>query len=242
MNNKDFFEIILNHFLITTKNIGGGYTISDYKYNIYKPGFEVRDASEKVFLDNINSLKNPIIKDLIKNEECVILPPTRNWKSLTLKINGELYSLNNGLKLLFSQNKMPAIFFEDLKIAFNRPDKMELRVRICVFNQNNNNQIKQLFDFAKNKSSVVTCLDFYQKVLSNFIIVKSENHKFNFGVYTLDKNLNLKFNYNSKFDSINFQNLNFEIEDLGVIVSPPTKNWKNTLTLKSGNSVNSIIQ
>ncbi len=244
MNNKDFFEFVVNHFLVISQSNHNKYNITDYKLNIYGTNFEIRDSDSKIFLDNINLLSDPLVTGFVKNDESMLLPPTRNWKSLTLKIDDELYSLHTGLKLLFSQNKLPVVLLEELQVALGRPDKMEIRVHTCELDDYHKKSKEDLFNFARNKASMLNSLDFYKKVLDNFVVVKTDVNVFNFSTYSLDENFSLVSNpkYEDKFKNINLSKLHFEFEETNILVSPPLKNWKNSLTISSGNYINSIIQ
>jgi hypothetical protein len=120
MDSKEYFESVLEHFLVVHQNDDGhGYTISDLKLIEGTLKLDFRDAKEKALLDDINTLKFPLIEDLIDDESMIrVLPAIEKSKELTLQYDNKILSLTEGLKN-FDKDAILVIELDDLKHALN---------------------------------------------------------------------------------------------------------------------------
>jgi hypothetical protein len=120
MDSREYFESVLEHFLVVHQNDNGhGYTISDLKLIEGTLKLDFRDAEEKALLDDINTLKFPLIENLIDDERTIrVLPAVEKSKELTFQCDTKIVPLSEGLNN-FDKNAILVVELEDLKHALS---------------------------------------------------------------------------------------------------------------------------
>ncbi|NQZ85511.1 MAG: hypothetical protein HRU03_07365 [Nanoarchaeales archaeon] len=130
MDSREYFENVLEHFLVVHQNDSGhGYTISDLKLVEGTLKLDFRDAKEKALLDDINSLRFPLIEDLHEDERTLrVLPAQEGSNELTFQNDTSITGLSEGLKN-FDHKAILVIELDDLKHAISLDlTVMELRL------------------------------------------------------------------------------------------------------------------
>ncbi len=121
MDSREYFESVLKHFLVVHQNDSGhGYTVSDLKLVEGTLKLDFRDAKEKALLDDINSLRFPLIEDLEEDERTIrVLPVIEGSKELTLQCDNSISSLSSNFKKNFHHKDILVVELDDLKHAIN---------------------------------------------------------------------------------------------------------------------------
>jgi hypothetical protein len=120
MDSREYFESVLKHFLVVHQNDSGhGYTVSDLKLIDGTLKLDFRDANEKALLDDINTLKFPLIEDLIDDERIIrVLPAIEKSKELTFQYDTKIVPLSEGLNN-FDKDAILVVELDDLKHALS---------------------------------------------------------------------------------------------------------------------------
>ena len=121
MDSREYFESVLKHFLVVHKNDSEhGYTISDLKLVEGTLNLTFRDAKEKALLDDINSLRFPLIEDLEEDERTIrVLPAQEGSNELTLQCANEISNFRLNFKNNFDKKDILVIELDDLKHALS---------------------------------------------------------------------------------------------------------------------------
>lgn len=238
MNRKEFFEDVVNHFLFVSKNEGNvsslgypGYSLLSLKLNGGVNKLTI-NTEEKLILDQLNSLKHPVIEDLKEDSQYSILPSTDGWESLTLKTPNGLNSINRGLSDLI-KTEFPVIDFNDLKLAM-KADHLELPLKLCKVDIGLSSELKGLNEILLKKLAIYSKNDFYTQLVKNFLVVKKEGNNYNICSLTFDSNLKESYvfsdmdfldNYNIGGDNGLITGFDENISE--TFISPPTNEWKS---------------
>lgn len=117
MEKRDFFNLVLNYFLVVSKDSASGvYSISDYM--LKKDSFDLsfRSSNSKIILDKLNPIRKPLIKGFKTTKDIRVLPPTEDWESLTISIGNNLSPINLSFKKMIN-TEIPVIDLNDLKFS-----------------------------------------------------------------------------------------------------------------------------
>jgi hypothetical protein len=152
MDSREYFESVLKHFLVVYKNDSEhGYTISDLKLVEGTLKLTFRDAKEKALLDDINSLRFPLIEDLVEDERTIrILPAQEGSKELTLQCENNISSFSSNFKKNFNSKDMLVVELDDLKHALNLGLTV-LELRLAKYDFGLVKEMKELREIVERK-------------------------------------------------------------------------------------------
>jgi hypothetical protein len=121
MDSREYFESVLEHFLVVHQNDSEhGYTVSDLKLVEGTLKLTFRDADEKALLDDINTLRFPLIENLVEDDRTIrVLPSQENSDELTLQCSSEISSLSSNFKNNFDKDDILVVELDTLKYALS---------------------------------------------------------------------------------------------------------------------------
>ena len=155
MDSREYFESVLSHFLVVHKNDNGhGYTISDLKLIEGTLKLTFRDASEKALLDDINTLKFPLIEDLIEEDRTFrILPSQENSDELTLQCGNEISNFSSNFNKNMNKNDILVLELTDLKNAL-KLGLTVINLNLAKYDFGLVREMRELREIVKRKYSI----------------------------------------------------------------------------------------